>query len=852
MGEPEPSERWRRVKELFAAALEVSPEEREALLARASAEDAPLASEAASLLRAHEDGGLFLEDVVAFESREIIAEESGTSWVGRRIGPYEIVRPLGRGGMGFVFLARRADSEYRGDVAIKLIRGALPSEEILRRFRAERQTLANLSHPSIARLLDGGRTDDGLPYLVLEHVDGEPIDAYCESRRLPIEETLRLFRLVCDAVEHAHRHLVVHRDLKPANIFVTPDGGVKLLDFGIAKLLPGAGQEETSILTRTSERVMTPEYASPEQIRGEPVTTASDVYALGVLLYRLLAGRHPYRFPDARPSEVERVICEQEPVKPSTAVTRQPDSGGAPPEGDRGLPPSRAVSERLRRRLRGDLDNIVLKALRKEPWRRYGSVDQLSEDIRRHLEGLPVRARQDTLGYRTGKFLRRNRLAVTAAAVVVLALLAGLATTAWQARVAANHARRAEAERARADRRFNEVRQLATAFLFDFHDAIADLPGSTPARELVVARALEYLDRLSRESPGDDPVLLRELAVAYQKIGNVQGNPNNANLGDTESALASYRKALAIARPLAASHPADAQAQRVLAIILEKLADVEAVRGDIASARRDSAASLSIFRALARGASADGRARRSVAISHVKAGDLSGHPSFPNAGLPREALAHYERAAPILESLVQADPSDGGSLRYLGLVFERIGTMRLQLAQPREALTAYRRSFAIREKLAAGAAANVEARRDVAIAHERIADASRALGRPREALSGYRRSVAIMEALAAADPRNANARRSVASSYEQLGEALMEYGDLREAWSFHRRAVVLREDLAADADNVQAQRELADSLREAAGVADRRGDDPGAADLRARAERIERTVPRLAVSKGET
>jgi tetratricopeptide (TPR) repeat protein len=471
---------------------------------------------------------------------------------------------------------------------------------------------------------------------------------------------------VCEAVEHAHRHMVVHRDIKPANILVTAAGEVKLLDFGIAKLLPGAEWAEPAGLTQTAQRAMTPDYASPEQILGQRVAASSDVYSLGVLLYRLLTGKPPYRFTSERASEIERTVCEQEPARPSAAVDD----------------PAR------RKRLRGDLDDIVMQALRKEPERRYGSVEQLSGDIRRHLEGLPVKARAGTLAYRAGKFFRRHHIAVASAAVILLVLLSGLAATIWEARIAM-------AQRARAEERFDDVRRLATSFLFEFHDAVQDLPGSTPARKLVVARALQYLDRLSKEAAGDAS-LLRDLASAYQRIGDVQGNPNNANLGDSASALKSYRKALSIAEPLIAADPSDAQARRTVGVIYEKMADVLAWSGSIGAGVSAARRSLGFFEGLAREAPQDAARQRSLAISHIKVGDISGNPSFPNDGNPRAALQHYRVSAGILEGLSKRDPADPKTRRFLGIVHERLGTVSNELGDTAGSLEAYRRSRSAR------------------------------------------------------------------------------------------------------------------------------------------------------------
>jgi serine/threonine protein kinase len=802
-----PSERWDELKRLFQAALEASPEKRAQLLEETAREAPDLASELHALLEAHRSEGSFLEEIVAAEGRELLGA-ADSRMVGRRVGPYEVVRPLGHGGMGAVFLARRADQEYEHLVALKVVRAPLFTEESLRRFRTERQTLANLSHPHIARLLDGGTTPEGVPWLAMEYVQGEPIDAYCRLRRLPIEACLELFRTICSAVEHAHRNLVVHRDLKPSNILVTTGGEVKLLDFGIAKLLPGP-EEEGATLTRAGERAMTPDYASPEQVRGGPITTATDVYSLGVLLYRLLTGHHPYRIESERPSEVERVICEEVPARPSTAVGRLPESAMSAANGP-GV--SRSAAQRLRRRLRGDLDNIVLQTLRKEPSRRYGSVAELSEDLRRYLEGLPVSARQDSLAYRTRKFLRRHRLGAAAAALVALALLGGLAATVWQARIASEHARIAEAERQRAARRFAEVRELAKSFLFEFHDAIEDLPGSTPARKLVVQRALQYLDRLSSEAEGD-PSLALELAEAYRRVGNVQGNPNNANLGDSSSALESYRRALAIAEPLRLhrEHPG---APRAVALIHEKMGDVLAASGDVPGAVDATRRSLALFRELARESPEDLRAQRSLAISHVKMGDVAGNPDFPNAGERAQALDHYERSATILERLARNHPQDEAVRRFLGIVHERIGTIRTARGELPDALASFRRSLAIRAAFAAEHPDNTDARRDAAIAQEKLGDFHRAAGDRPAALQSYRLALLVFEALAAADAENENASRSLAVGLEKVGEMLSGLGEGGEARSVYARALALRERLsAADPANQEARNELA-ALRE--------------------------------------
>ena len=528
-------ERWARVKELFEAAVELDSNQRAAFLDKECGGDESLRVEIESLLKSDELTGDFIEEPAFAIPGDLFPDNGEEPFVGRHFGAYQVIREIGRGGLGAVYLAARADDEYRKQVAIKVIRRGLDTDDIIRRFRNERQILAQLDHPNIARLIDGGTTDDGLPYFVMEYVNGEPINAYCDANALPTTERLTLFRKVCAAVTYAHQNLVIHRDLKPSNILVTQSGEPKLLDFGIAKLL-GTGDE---LFTQTipALRVMTPEYASPEQVKGEKIMTTSDVYSLGVLLYELLTGQRPYRLKTRTPEEIARAITEQEPERPSTAVTHA------------GSSPQSAI--RNPKFLRGDLDNIVLMAMRKEPARRYSSVGQFSEDIRRHLTGLPVVARKDTVAYRTSKFVNRHRIGVAAASLVLLSLLGGIVATLIQVRTA--HRERAKAEAisgflqktlnaSNPDRNLggqptvkdildDASKRLATEELSDQPEVKAELQriigasylslGQYALAEQNLAAALEAQLRIYGE---DDPETLKTLVLRASLWGGATGN----------------------------------------------------------------------------------------------------------------------------------------------------------------------------------------------------------------------------------------------------------------------------------------------------------------------------------------
>jgi len=425
-------EKWDQVKELFALALERDPEERSSFLRQACAGDDSLRTEIESLLSSFDSAATFLEDCPTTE----LLSAHLSAMAGKRIGAYRIIREIGQGGMAVVYLAERADDQYRKHVAIKMLKPGTKKDEILRRFRNERQTLASLDHPSIVRLLDGGSSDEGLPYLIMEYVEGVRIDEYCDTRRLSIAERLRLFRAVCLAVQYAHETLVIHRDLKPGNILITKEGVVRLLDFGIAKVLNPQWSPDTT-LTRTDWRPMTPEYASPEQVRGSPVTKTTDIYSLGVLLYELLTGHRPYRVRHDSVLEIERYRYNEEPPKPSVAVSRIDEKASHDGSTRTVITPqlvaeARAIRpEELPRCLRGDLDTIVMKAIRTEPEHRYASAEEFAKDIERYLSGLPIKARKPTLFYHGGKFVHRHRESLTTA-LLILAVTAGLGI--WAAR----------------------------------------------------------------------------------------------------------------------------------------------------------------------------------------------------------------------------------------------------------------------------------------------------------------------------------------------------------------------------------------------------------------------------------
>ena len=787
------AERWQRLEEVFQSALDCAPQRRAAWLDTACGGDAELRREVDSLLAAHEHGELDFTRRAAFvEALKVLEQRTAQVHEGQRIGPYCIVRELGRGGMGRVYLAARADQAFDKQVAIKVVERGLDSEEVTRRFESERQILARLDHPNITRIIDGGQTDDGLPFLVMDYVQGECIDRYCDSHALDVTARLRLFQGVCAAVHYAHQHLIIHRDIKPENVLVTSDGVPRLLDFGIAKLLSPEAQPSESTLTVL--RRLTPDYASPEQVRGEALTTASDVYSLGVLLYRLLCGQSPYRTRRLSANTLERAICEDQPERPSAAALR----GERPPPGE-GTP------ERLRRRLEGDVDNIVLMALRKEPQRRYASAEQLSQDISRHLAKLPVIARADTAAYRASRFLLRHRTGVAATGAIILLLVAGVVGTSWQARAA-------RAERARAQQQFNDVRQLATSFLFEFNSSIQNLPGATPARKLLVQRALEYLSKLAQQSQRD-PSLQRELAEAYLKVGDLQGNPYEPNLGDTQGAAESYHRALGISAALARADGNDAQAQRYLARSYQSLGEVQPLLGKAADGEANLSSAAEIFAMLVRRTPHDRELRVQLADSYQSLGDLRGHSGLQNLGDRVGAVESYRRALAVFDTMAAENPADQKARGGAAVMRIRIGDMQQARGATEAALENYRGALERAQSLAAEDPGNDRFRRMLALSQRKLAELETQRGELVQALENARSAAAINAGLAAADPDNAQASANFALSLTTLADLLQRTGSAQAALGEYRHALAILDKLSASAPtNLFMRSQLADTL----------------------------------------
>ncbi|QQS41646.1 MAG: protein kinase [Acidobacteriota bacterium] len=728
-------EREKNLEQIVADACGIQPNERQSWLEQNCPES--LRPAVISLLDYSSMVESFLRTPVEKRFGGLLFQDN-EHFLNKRFGNYRIVREIGRGGMGAVFLGERDDGAFQQRVAIKIIRQSVVDSLSKSRFRSEQQILAALSHPNIAKLFDGGITDEGEPYLVMEFVAGEALSDHINGKQPSIEEKLVLFLKVCSAVSYAHRNLIIHRDLKPSNIMVRPDGEPVLLDFGLAKILdPAAGSEDR---TQTRFLALTPNYASPEQFEGKNVSTLADVYSLGVVLYELLTERPPFSLHDKELNDILEIVNYREPM------------------------PLGSLSIADASRIKGDLDVIVLKALRKSPENRYESVEKLAEDLERYLNGLPILARPATNLYRTAKFLRRNKLGVAAAAAVGFSLLGGIAATVRQSRRANRH-------RVAAEKRFSEVRELANSFLFEVYPKIEQLKGSTEAKEEVVRIALKYLDNLSAEAAGDRD-LLRELSVAYQKIGDVQGNPSFSHLGDMKGALSSYEKAGSILSKLLDTDDSEPELLNALASNLQAKALIlwwlDATGGALATFDE----ALLIRRSLAERYPDSKEFSEGLIRLQLRQGEI---PWWEHR--IDEALEIYGEAVDHAEELVRKRPGDKVALGLLADCLTAIGVVYNDLLEFETAERCYLRAESILKPLCERNPEDYVLARSLYSVYNRFAELHiiRRDGRRTEHYSI--KGIELIEGLAATDSRDLWSARHLSIGYTNLGQARYLNGD---------------------------------------------------------------------------
>jgi serine/threonine protein kinase len=771
-------DRWKLIQDIFQGALEVPPHEQGAYLARACGADQELQSEVASLLANDSSDTATLRFAVAADLKSL-GQATCSADSGLRVGPYRLIRELDGGGMGIVYLAVRSDDHYFQIVAIKMVRKGMESTALLQRFRTERQILATLTHPNIGAILDGGDTDDGRPYLVMEYVEGQPITVASETHRLSIRQRIELFRSVCSAVHYAHQKLVIHRDIKPSNVMVTSEGTVKLIDFGISKplvpeLIPGE-----LVVTEGGQRLMTPDYASPEQVLGQPLTTASDIYSLGVLLFELVTGARPYTLRDLSPAVAEKVICQEENRKPSSV------SG---------------LAKGAQRELSGDLDTIVLKAMEKDPVRRYAGVGDLDEDLRRFLEGRPIRAKRPTLIYRLSKVFKRHKTAslIAAAALVIVAgsaLIFSAQTRAANAQV-------------------KQVQALSDSAVMDMTEKLQQSSASVELQASVFHSTITYLNQL-RQNSGNDARLLLTLSTAYGRVGDLEGSPFVASLGHTDNAIASYREALRTALAAQAGLRTDESTGAVIEAY-RQLGLMESFAGFVPQALDHYQRCLPVAREFWWQKPGDPIRRHLLASTYAGLGFAR-----INNLEPDKALENYRAGLQVLGS----DPNGVADHdRTLFTLYGRMGNALNELGSNEESVARFQQAVAVAEDVARKFP-SARAKRSVFAWSANFVAAlggkeTLNTGQVKMAQNYARKGLAIAEALVASDTTNIQARHDLAHAYTKMGESLASKQP-RDATIWYRKAITLTKALPPNSDG---QRELAEREEALAALLGRKAD----------------------------
>jgi serine/threonine protein kinase/tetratricopeptide (TPR) repeat protein len=768
-------DQWQALSPYLDQALAMTDEERAAWLSLLGEQDPALAAQLGDLLDEHR----VLAQEGFLENRRWALPNS-TGLAGQTLGPYTLISQIGQGGMGRVWLARRSDGRFERQAAVKFVNIALAGRGTEERFKREGSILGRLTHPHIAELLDAGISSDGQPYLILEYVDGTTIDHYCDQHKLDLEARVRLFLDVLAAVAHAHANLIVHRDIKPSNVLVTTDGEVKLLDFGIAKLLEGEGQTgAATLLTHEAGSALTPQYAAPEQLTGQPVTTATDVYALGVLLYLLLSGRHPAGAPHS-PAELVRAVLDLEPPPVSDATTADNTKLIAERRG--------ATPDKLRRELRGDLDTIVGKALKKDTQERYASVTGFASDLQRYLKHEPISARPDTLAYRTAKFLRRNRTVAVLTATAIVLVIGSLSTGLYVA----------NRQRKIAEQRFAQVRQLANKFI-ELDNKIRGLPGSTEVRMQMVSDSLQYLTSLSSEAHVDKDLAL-EIAYAYVRVAHAQGDPTSPNLGQFAEAEVSLNRAAKFVDYVLAKEPRNPRALFIATTIAHDRINLADSRGDRVEELRDAGTTVSLIERFMSTRPVELRDLYSMRYFYV---NVAG--AYYAARHFDDAIRYCQRALDIPVPEPKANAMRGGALANLGAARWQSGDLDGALKTTLESIELEKTEAAdgqpaLRINLANGF--DLEA---MILGRQ---DAEPSLGRSREALASFQSALDIAEDLENQDPIDYLGRHSMATSALEVGN-ILRHSDPGKALAVYDHALARIREAKA---NTSAQRDEAELL----------------------------------------
>jgi serine/threonine protein kinase len=747
------SNRWSLIEEIFQGALDRPAAERKQYLAEACGNDPELLREVESLLANDVDAESVLHSLVADNVKQM-TESSIASDLGSQVGPYLLVRELDSGGMGVVYLAVRSDDQYFQIVAIKMIRKGLETAELVQRFRVERQILATLNHPNIGAILDGGETKDGRPFIVMEYVEGQPITLAREGRALSIRQRIELFRSLCSAVHYAHQKLIIHRDIKPSNVMVTPEGVVKLIDFGTSKPLEPQTVLSDGNPTQSGFHLMTPDYASPEQVQGKQLTTATDIYSLGVLLFELLTGSRPYTLRDLSPAAAERALVEQHSRKASSAPN---------------------LSRRSRKEIAGDLDKIVLMAMNYDPVQRYLSVQHLDEDLLRYLQGRPIAARSASPLYTLKKLVQRNKTVVLTA-FAIAAVLIGSVLVYWR-------------QSRKADRRVAQVRILANSAITDMTDKLQHSSASIETQAALFHSALTYLDEL-RQSTGNDPRLLLELSKAYVRVGDLEGSPFVANLGNSGTAVISYQKAWQAAQEAHARLPGDESTQALIEAS-QRLGGIQTFLGNLREAHDNYQQGLSWAQSFWQRKPADPVRKRLLAMNYAGLGDVDLSNLHPD-----QALQWFSMAFQIFGTSPSGEDHD----QLLIGLYSDTGRALNELGKQSQALESDRKAATLAEALAQRYPSSVHARRAIFLADEEIVlplagrDALN-VGDSAQAQVYARKALEIAQMLGGRDSGDVQGPYDLALAYQGMGDSF-RLADADVAGEWYAKSIALTKKLA--------------------------------------------------------